>query len=129
MSDERAELARYLAANPGRTARDFKGKGRIAFEPPRRMTEADELRHYLARNPGKTARDFKGKGYRPDPWHDFAPRSLTPADSHAATPAPSPVAGEPDGEGARKVGKPTEARPAAATIKNANTDFREGDNA
>ena len=129
MTDERRELSRYLAANPSRTARDFKGKGRIAFEPPRRMTEADELRLYLARNPGKTARDFKGKGYRPDPWHDWAPPSLTSADRLAATPAPSPVAGEPDGEGARKVAKPTEARPAAATIKNANTENRERDDA
>jgi hypothetical protein len=129
MSDERAEMARYLAANPGRTARDFKGKGRIRLEPPRKMTEADELRRYLARNPGKTARDFKGKGYRPDPWHDWAPPSLTSADRLAATPAPSPVAGEADGEGARKVRGGPSSRPAAATIKNANTENRERDDA
>lgn len=139
-SDEPAALERFLADNPAMTARDWKGKGFHAFNPfdkhyvhpnelPWDKLDRDEVRRLATSEKAR----FLTRGQRMaagrDPGLEWDERTRSYRLKADATPAPSPVAGAPDGEGASKVRGGPSSRPAAATIKNANTDFRERDNA
>ena len=134
---DREELACFLSDNPAMSARDWKGKGFHAFNPfdkyhvspgerPWDALDRDEVRRLATRTKARflprSARMAAGR----DPGLEWDERTRSYRLRADATPAPSPVAGEVDGEGGEKVGKPTQSRPAAAANSNANHGFRTG---
>jgi hypothetical protein len=132
------ELDRYLAANPGMTARDWKGKGFTKHspfdkhyvapgEPPWDQLDRDEVRLLATRNKAR----FLSRGQRMaagrDPGLVWDERSLSYRLSAEATPAPSlATEGRREGEGGQNVRNATISRPAAAAERNANTSFPPG---
>jgi hypothetical protein len=111
MSNHSAELERFLADNPAMTVRDWKGKGFHAFAPFDKyhvgVGEApwDELdREEVRRLATSEKARFLTRGQRMaagrDPGLEWDERTRSYRLRAEATPAPSPVAGEADREGA-----------------------------
>lgn len=123
---EEDALLRYLASNPGMTAREFKGKGFDAYNPfdkdhvregekPWHKLDPSEVRQ-IAR--GTKAR-YLTKGQRQAAARDsgliWNPATLAYCLRSEELPSPSTVAGSVDtAEGVLKVPDPTFSRPAAA---------------
>jgi hypothetical protein len=119
------ELSRYLAANPGMTARDFKGKGFTAFAPFDKHHVAPNEKLWDALDPaevrqaatGRPAR-FLSKSERQaaarDPALIWDEGSRSYRKRLASDPSPFSLPTEDDGEGAMKVTAPSRTRPAAS---------------
>jgi hypothetical protein len=133
MTDDPA-LSRFLSDNPAMSARDWKGKGFHAFAPfdkhhvlpgerPWDELDRDEVRRLATRTKARflprNARMAAGR----DPGLEWDERTRSYRLKAEATPAPSPVAGEIDGEGGEIVTTMQRSRPAAASEKTANMGF------
>jgi hypothetical protein len=134
-SEERAALAAYLAANPGMTVRDWKGKGFDPFHPfdkdhvgpneePWHALDSADVRKAATGRPAR----FLSKAERQAAARDTAliwdEASRSYRTRIAIDPRPSSLPTGDDGEGARKVRAPMSSRPAVATRKTANTSSR-----
>lgn len=139
--DDPAALDRFLADNPAMTVRDWKGKGFHAFAPfdkhyvlpnelPWDKLDRDEVRRLATSEKAR----FLTRGQRMaagrDPGLEWDERTRSYRLKANATPAPqAATGGGADPYPHRKVRGGPNPRPAAATIKNANTENREGDDA
>lgn len=133
---ERDALARYLASNPGMTAREWKGKGFDAFNPfdKHYVREGEKPWHEL--DPAEvrqiaigTKARYLTKGQRQaagrDPSLYFDPISLAYCLRSDGLGGPSTVAGRVDtAEGVLKVPDPSPSRPAAASNLKSMTNYR-----
>jgi hypothetical protein len=126
------DLARYLAANPAMTPRDFKGKGFSRFqpfnphyvglnEPAWNTLDRGEVRRLAVREKARFLPRCVRMAAARDPGLIWCPRTRSYCIRDESAPASQEATGwTPDREGAKNVSRPSRPRPATASKTNAN---------